>query len=153
MNFFVPVAPACHAQLPSTAQLQNCAGEYTDLTDPDTPFDVYVNGGKLTIESERLVPTVLNPQSVTEFKPEGSKNTITFKLDDQGRATELIDSSMQEAVFKRTGEPVRHVFHAYVASDVMIPMRDGVKLHAIVLKPSDISTPLPIHHGSHSLWR
>ncbi|MFZ0302901.1 MAG: CocE/NonD family hydrolase [Terracidiphilus sp.] len=143
LNFFVPAAPACHAQLPSTAQLQNCAGEYTDLTDPDTPFDVYVNGGKLTIESERLVPTVLNPQSVTEFKPEGSKNTITFKLDDQGRATELIDSSMQEAVFKRTGEPVRHVFHAYVASDVMIPMRDGIKLHAIVLKPSDISTPLP----------
>ncbi len=25
----------------------------------------------------------------------------------------------------------------------MIPMRDGVKLHAIILKPSDISTPLP----------
>jgi putative CocE/NonD family hydrolase len=26
----------------------------------------------------------------------------------------------------------------------MIPMRDGVKLHAVILKPSDIATPLPI---------
>ncbi len=26
----------------------------------------------------------------------------------------------------------------------MIPMRDGVKLHAVILKPADISTPLPI---------
>ena len=25
----------------------------------------------------------------------------------------------------------------------MIPMRDGVKLHAVILKPRDISTPLP----------
>ncbi len=26
----------------------------------------------------------------------------------------------------------------------MIPMRDGVKLHAVILKPADIATPLPI---------
>jgi putative CocE/NonD family hydrolase len=26
----------------------------------------------------------------------------------------------------------------------MIPMRDGVKLHVVILKPSDIATPLPI---------
>jgi predicted acyl esterase len=25
----------------------------------------------------------------------------------------------------------------------MIPMRDGVKLHAVILKPADISAPLP----------
>ena len=26
----------------------------------------------------------------------------------------------------------------------MIPMRDGVKLHAVILKPTDIAAPLPI---------
>ena len=26
----------------------------------------------------------------------------------------------------------------------MIPMRDGVKLHAVILRPADIATPLPI---------
>jgi hypothetical protein len=136
--------PACHVQALSAAQLQNYSGEYTDLTDPDTPYDVYVDGGKLTVESERMVPTLLESQSATEFKLEGSKTTLNFKLDGTGHATELTDSSDPEVVYKRTGEPVRHVFHDYAASEVMIPMRDGVKLHAIVLKPSDVSTPLPI---------
>jgi hypothetical protein len=142
-SLFAP-SPACHAQAPSTAQLQNYSGEYTDLTDPDTPYDVYVDGDKLRVESERLVPTVLLPQSVTDFKSEGSKNTFSFKLDGDSRATELTVSSNKDAVFKRTGEPIRHSFHDYVAADVMIPMRDKVKLHAIILKPSDISEPLPI---------
>ena len=39
---------------------------------------------------------------------------------------------------------MRHVFHDYVRTEVMIPMRDGVKLHAVILKPSDIAAPLPI---------
>jgi putative CocE/NonD family hydrolase len=137
------LGPACRAQAPSSAQLQNYSGEYTDLTDPDTPYDVYIDAGKLTVESERMVPTSLIPQSATEFKLDGSKTTIAFTLDSSGRAAELTDSSNDGAVFKRTGEPVHHVFHDYVASDVMIPMRDKVKLHAIILKPSDISTPLP----------
>lgn len=33
---------------------------------------------------------------------------------------------------------------AYVGEDVMIPMRDGVKLHAEVWRPKDASGPLPI---------
>ena len=39
----------------------------------------------------------------------------------------------------RTGDPVHHVFHDYVRTEVMIPMRDGVKLHAVILKPADIA--------------
>jgi putative CocE/NonD family hydrolase len=136
--------PACHAQLPSAAELKNYSGEFTDAADPDTPLDVYVDAGKLTIESERLIPTGLVLQSATEFNVEGTRATITFMLDANGRATGLTDSFEAETVFKRTGEPVHHIFHDYLASDLMIPMRDGVKLHAIILKPSDISTPRPI---------
>src|SRR6185437_11296474 len=47
------------------------------------------------------------------------------------------------AVFRRTGPAVHHVFHDYRRRAVMIPMRDGVKLHTIILQPADISTPLP----------
>ena len=143
ISFLFVAGPACRAQAPTAAQLQNYSGEYTDLSDPDTPYDVYVDNGKLTIESERMVPAVLDSQSATEFKREGSKATINFTLDNNGRATELTVSADEGAVFRRTGDPVRHVFHDYAATDVMIPMRDGVKLHAIVLKPADISAPLP----------
>src|SRR5882672_2908205 len=32
----------------------------------------------------------------------------------------------------------------YVRKDVMIPMRDGVKLNTVIYSPKEISTPLPI---------
>ena len=48
-----------------------------------------------------------------------------------------------DAVYHRTGAAVHHAFHDYQRSEVMIPMRDGVKLHAVILKPADIAVPLP----------
>jgi putative CocE/NonD family hydrolase len=136
---------ALRAQAPQTpAQIQNYSGEFTDLSDPDTPCDIYAEDGKLLVESDRLVPTQLLPGKTNEFALEGTKFTFTFTLGADGRATELTNSSITDAVFKRTGEPVHHLFHDYAALDVMIPMRDGVKLHAIVLTPKDITTPLPI---------
>ena len=35
------------------------------------------------------------------------------------------------------------ISHNYKRYEVMIPMRDGVKLHAVILKPIDIASPLP----------
>ena len=55
----------------------------------------------------------------------------------------MIDPEDAEAIFRRTGEPVHHLFHDYQRSEAMIPMRDGVKLHTVILKPVDITTPLP----------
>ncbi len=55
----------------------------------------------------------------------------------------MVDSEESEAILRRTGEPVHHLFHDYQRSEVMIPMRDGVKLHTVILKPVDITTPLP----------
>ena len=40
--------------------------------------------------------------------------------------------------------PVHHFFHDYQRTEAMIPMRDGIKLHTVILKPSDIATPLPL---------
>jgi uncharacterized protein len=94
------------------------------------------------LESSRQVPTELTQDSPTEFKQPGSKATIRFSLDASGHATSA-QSSDDSATFNRTGEPVHHVFHDYQRKEVMIPMRDGVKLHAVILKPADISTPLP----------
>jgi putative CocE/NonD family hydrolase len=39
---------------------------------------------------------------------------------------------------------VHHVFHDYQRTEVMIPVRDGIKLHAVILKPADIAGPLPL---------
>ena len=69
----------------------------------------------------------------------------TFSLDAAGRGATVVILDLSPArSIARTGEPVHHVFHDYVRTEVMIPMRDGVKLHAVILKPADIATPLPI---------
>ena len=77
--------------------------------------------------------------SVPEFD-----TNIVFTLDQTGRGASFVFSAQPDVVYRRTGEPARHVFHDYVRSEEMIPMRDGVKLHAVILKPTDITTPLPI---------
>jgi uncharacterized protein len=132
------------AQTPAAAsQLDALSGEYADPNEPDVPMSLYVKDGKLIIESDRLVPTPLTQSSPTDFAVAGTKITIKFTLDPSGHGATMVASNDPEAVFKRTGEPVHHVFHDYQRSEVMIPMRDGIKLHAVILKPSDIAAPLP----------
>jgi putative CocE/NonD family hydrolase len=126
-----------------TGPLEAMSGEYADPNDPDTPVSFYVKDGKLVAESERLFPTELKAVSATEFAIPDSKLTIKFALDGAGHGASEIESSHPDAVFKRTGPAVHHVFHDYQRAEAMVPMRDGVKLHVVYLKPSDISAPLP----------
>lgn len=135
--------PALAQAIVPAASLDALTGEYTYADAPDTPFSVYQQDGKLTIESERDVPKALSPISATEFALPDSKVTILFTLDATGKGVSLIFSDEPDAVFKNTGAPVRHIFHDYQRSEAMIPMRDGVKLHVVILKPADIATPLP----------
>lgn len=132
------------AQDISLVQLQALSGEYTDPNDPDLPDSFYVQDGKLMIESDRLVPAELKAVSATEFTQSGSRATFRFTLDAAGKGATAVASNNPEAIFHRTGEPVHRVFHDYRRSEAMIPMRDGIKLHAVILQPADIAAPLPI---------
>ncbi len=135
------------AQTQATAlvaeQLEALAGEYTDSNEPDTPLSFYVQSGKLVFESERNVFTDLTPISALEFSLHGAKFTLRFGLDENGHGRSVVFSDTPNDVYLRTGPPVHHEFHEYQRTEAMIPMRDGVKLHVVILKPADISAPLP----------
>ncbi|HUX43905.1 MAG TPA: CocE/NonD family hydrolase [Terracidiphilus sp.] len=137
------VTAAQPQQQAAAVPLQALAGEYTDPADPDTPLSFYPSDGKLIVESDRRVPTELTPVSATQFALPGEKVNFDFTLDASGRASGVAFSDESDVVYRRTGEPVHHVFHDYQRTEEMIPMRDGVKLHAVLLKPADITTPLP----------
>ena len=130
-------------QASTAASLENLAGEYTDPSEPDTPISIYVQNGKLTFESERVVPTELKQTSPTQFAIPDTKIAVHFLMDDSGRPENVTFTDEPQAAYRRTGEPIHHVFHDYQRSEVMIPMRDGIKLHAVILKPADITQPLP----------
>jgi hypothetical protein len=127
--------------------VESLAGEYTDPNEPDTPLSFFVQDGKLTVESESRIPTGLDAISATEFRLPNSKTTFRFVLDAAGHCDSVLLSSAPNSVYRRTGPPVHHPFHDYQRIEVMIPMRDGIKLHAVILRPADIKTPLPFLIG------
>lgn len=131
------------ARAAAPSHLDALAGEYTNPNDPDSPISFYVRNGALTVESDRIVPTPLRSVSATEFVFPNMPYVYKFSLDTSGLATGVVFSLQPQVVYTRTGAAVHHVFHDYIRSEVMIPMRDGVKLHAVVLKPADITAPLP----------
>ncbi len=140
---FAQATPIGQADAPASAKLEALSGEYTDADEPDTPISFYVEDGSLIVESERQVPIKLITNSPTAFAVPQSKTILKFTLDSAGHGATVLDSMDPDAVYKRTGDPVHHLFHDYQRSEVMIPMRDGIKLHTIILKPADIATPLP----------
>ena len=136
-------ASPAQSAAPASAQLEMLAGEYTNPADPDTPMSFYVQDAKLEVESERNTPVECLPVGSLEFGTPGTKSTFHFVVDASGHAVSLTRSGDAAAEYRRTGPPVHHLFHDYRSADVMIPMRDGVKLHAVILKPYDIDKPLP----------
>jgi putative CocE/NonD family hydrolase len=126
------------------AQLDSLSGEYTDYANPDTPLSFYAKDGKLWFEGDRQPPTELVSLSKTDFLYEEQKTT--FRFTGTGAATELSVAvpGQPDTAMHRTGNAVHHVFHHYVRTVADIPARDGVKLHLVILTPTDIPGPLPI---------
>lgn len=135
--------PVLHAQTADTSKLQKLSGAYANSEEPDVPVDVYVENGKLVVEMENAVPMELTAISDVEFSFPGPKANARFTVDEQGRGVSLVFSTAADTVYTRVGPAVRHTFHDYQRTEAMIPMRDGVKLHVVILKPSDITAPLP----------
>jgi putative CocE/NonD family hydrolase len=136
-------APAVQAAEASSVKIEAFEGEYTNPAEPDTPQDFYVQEGKLFIESERRVPAELTPTSAVDFSVRDEKFSLRFSLDDAGKPVSVVWSDEPNDHYLRTGQAVHHLFHDYQRTEVMIPMRDGIKLHAVILKPADITGPLP----------
>ena len=146
----LPIPPALAragaqaVQQSAAPPLETFVGEYTDPVEGGEGYSIFVDDGRLTIESPRVVPSQLVPVSGTVFNIPAFDTAVSFALDSSGRAKSLTTSSAPGTTYVRTGPPVRGVFHNYQRSEAMIPMRDGVKLHAVILKPADIAAPLPI---------
>ena len=131
------------AAAPAASALDALSGEYTNPDEPDTPLSFYVTDGKLFYENERRVPVELKAVSATEFDIPDTKAKLRFTLDAAGHASSVVLSDGTDTTSNRTGDAVHHLFHDYQRTEAMIPMRDGVKLHTVILKPADITTPLP----------
>ena len=130
------------------AQLDRYAGQYREVNEPDFVWSIFHDGDHLTIESARVPKSILKPESATVFTGEG-KVRYTFETDASGKVQQMQWTAHGRAgetqiVAKRINDrPEHNHFRPYSREEVMIPMRDGVKLHAIVLHPTDTHDALP----------
>ena len=124
----------------SQQQLDAVSGEYTAAADPDTPMSFYAKDGKLYAETERWVPMALTALSATEFTLPQEHRTFVFSTSASGISMTIQETGVES---QRTGDAVHHIFHHYERREEMIPMRDGVKLHIVILSPTDIAGSLP----------
>ena len=136
------IQPAAMAHKHST-KLAPFAGAYADSTEPDTPLSFSLQKGTLVVESERQMPTVLHTISETAFR---NDENVVYRFEHQPAGWVVLRTvpGREPVTLQRIGPPEHLLFHHYERSEAMIPMRDGVRLHAVILTPTDIHEPLPI---------
>jgi uncharacterized protein len=129
----------------SAEQLAAFAGQYQFDDDPDLIWSVSVEGSRLFVESPRGPRFAFVPQSEDTFSPVNAPFAVKFVRSPKGDIAGVNRVAEDGARYARkiSGQPL--VFHkpVYRREDVMIPMRDGVELHAAVLRPKDSTGPLP----------
>jgi len=128
-----------------TATLDRYVGQYRMPDEPDIVLSVLRDGDHLYIEGARTPRIDLTAVSDTAFSAWNGYVTYTFVADSDGEvaAMRFSSPSEQDLLPKISSHPVANHFRPYSREEVMIPMRDGVKLHAVILRPTDTHEPLP----------
>jgi hypothetical protein len=134
----LPALNAQQVQLSNT-QREALTGQFRNPSEPDTTYNLFNRNGQLQLETETMPPTPLRALSTTLLQSEPG-NYYHFELDNKSQAIAL---DLEEEKLPRIGPPVAHTFLNYTREEFMIPMRDGTRLHTVLLRPVGIATPLP----------
>jgi uncharacterized protein len=144
----LPASLCCVAQRGGApvGNLQMYVGQYRESAEPDTIYSISRAGDALFLEAPRLTRTLLVPVGAHELSAARLGARFTMLLDANGRVTgwhRVQDTTSGDAV-KISDTPVPNNFRSYTRSETMIPMRDGVRLHAVILRPEGAAGSLPI---------
>jgi putative CocE/NonD family hydrolase len=137
------------AGVSTASALAEYVGQYRSEAEPDVVSAVNVTSGKLTVEGERSPRLELKADGKDEFTVVDSKTRLTFVRGADGKISGLTvgggaarpgaASARLLVRFSDAAVTLNH-FRDYTRSEVMIPMRDGVKLHAVIVRPSNKET-------------
>jgi uncharacterized protein len=123
----------------SADKLDAYVGQYRDAGEPDAVSSVYREGDRLYVEGERWARVELKAESEDHFSARGAE--VVFVRDAAGRVSAFTSGfgrpgevERSEQRFSEVGVRLNH-FRDYSRSEVMMPMRDGARLHAIILRP------------------
>jgi uncharacterized protein len=134
-------AEKVHTVTLPAGKLDEYVGQYRETEELDVVNSVYREGDKLFIEGERSPRVELRSESVDHFSAHGLR--VVFVRDASGKVSGLTGiggrggpgAEVSEVRFSETGLRLNH-FRDYTRSEAMIPVRDGVKLHVVILRPA-----------------
>ena len=137
------------AQSADDALLKAAVGEYAQHSEPDVLVAVRLSGSALTLEGERARRVALKPEG-SGFTTENGNQAVDFTRDASGKVTGLtVARGNMHVAYDKIGDAPVTVSHyrPYIRTEAMIPARDGVKLHVVILRPEGSEKsgePLPV---------
>jgi len=128
----------------NSATLDSYQGLYAPEAEPERTISFFHEGSNFYAEGPRIPRTQLSAQSNTTFSVRGGRGpTFTFVVGADGKVTGVLIGTGQSLATKISDTPVHNHFRPYDRHEAMIPMRDGVKLHVVILRPTDTNAALP----------
>jgi len=144
------IFPVVFAQSSTTNQavsnaLDRYTGQYRSAAEPDIVISVFHDDDHLAIESARSPHQELVAESASRFTVKDTPVHFQFIIDAAGKVTGINrKAGSSETLYDRiSDQPVHNHFRPYNRQEVVIPMRDGIRLHAIILRPTDLGGALP----------
>ena len=144
-----PLAQAAEGNASAGVGLAQFEGQYRGISDSDELTAIYLESGVLYEEGERRERQKLLPDAAAgaadRFRIESPKAHVVFLRDALGAVSGLkfvldADTAMVEEAkrFSTAATRLNH-FRVYTRQEGMIPMRDGVRLHAVILRPAQLA--------------
>ena len=122
-------------------------GQYEDRTNlAGLVFSFFREGNKFYARVTNQDKVEITPAASDKFFSATPRFDVTFHRDANGKITGATFTEGLTYELARTADvpqPDTHV--GYTRSELMIPMRDGAKLHTIVLVPEHQTEKLPIY--------
>jgi putative CocE/NonD family hydrolase len=124
----------------SAAELDQVTGVYGNKLEAESEVSFYREGTHVFTEGARNPRVEIFAVSKDRFVAESAPLEFDFSLDASGRATAVsvkfngqVDHT--SPLVEETPRRLQH-FREYVKQDVMIPARDGAKLHVVIFRPA-----------------
>ena len=129
--------------LPAT-KLAEYVGQYRSASEPDVVNSISVKGDALYVEGERMATRELKAESADHFFIPGTPLRVTFTRDGSGKVSGLKTTASgprsaggEVNMARFSAEPARlNHFREYTRTEAMVPVRDGAKLHLVILRPA-----------------
>src|SRR6516164_5982052 len=151
--FAQEAAPQPTFEIPR-GKLAAFVGQYVFDDDPDLIRSISLEGSRVFMESLRTRKVELLAESEDTFAVPNASAKFKFLRATEGKVTGFnrIDvegndrpspAERSEHASKISDQPLQLNKVEYTRQEVMIPVRDGIKLHAVILRPKDYTTSLP----------